>query len=78
MNEKIREILFRNKICPEVNFTDDSSIEVYLEESIDWMEFISNIEEEFDIEIDADEISEKDFCSINTVARMIEKYECDE
>ena len=70
--EKILEILKRVK--PEVDFTNSIDlVDEGILDSIDLVTIISEIEEEYGIEIDPDEIDPDNFQSASAMREMIEK-----
>lgn len=70
--DKILEILKRVK--PEVDFANNSDlVDEGILDSIDIVTIISEIEEEYEIEIDPDEIDPDNFQSASAMLEMIEK-----
>ena len=74
MLEKITELLADQlkvdveKIAPDANLKDDLNVD-----SLDLFEFIMACEEEFDVEIDTDEVS--NFTTLQEVADYLEKLQ---
>ena len=72
MKEKILKIL--SGIRPECDFTQSVDfIEEGMLDSMDIVNLVTEIEDEFDIEIPATDISIKHFNSISNIIKIIEK-----
>ena len=70
--EKLLEILKRVK--PEVDFVDKVDlVDEGILDSIDIVSIISEIETEYSIEIDPDEIDPDNFQSVSAILEMIKK-----
>lgn len=74
MEEKIREIVsdFADDELPLDNEFD--LLENGLINSLGIFSILASIENEFGIEIDGEDISNQNFCSIAAMIRMVEKY----
>ena len=73
MEKKIIDII--KKVKPNINLTKKKVdfIKKNLFDSFDIITIISEIEKEFDIKIDADEIKPKNFNSLKNIKKMIKK-----
>ena len=73
-HETILQIL--KKIKPIVNFEEVNGIldNGYLD-SMEFMSLISELEQSFNVEISADEITAENFDTIETIVEMIERIE---
>ena len=74
MLEKIREIVaeFAYGDLPDDNEFD--LLENGVIDSLGIFSILSGLENEFGIEIDGEDISKQNFCSIAAMARMVTKY----
>ena len=73
MEKKIIDII--KKVKPGINLTKKKVdfIKKSLFDSFDIITIISEIEKEFDIKIDADEIKPKNFNSLKNIEKLIKK-----
>ena len=73
MEKKIINII--KKVKPNINLTKKKVdfIKKNLFDSFDIITIISEIEKEFDIKIDADEITPKNFNSLKNIEKLIKK-----
>ena len=73
MEKKIIDII--KKVKPNINLTKKKVdfIKKNLFDSFDIITIISEIEKEFDIKIDADEIKPKNFNSLKNIEKLIKK-----
>ncbi len=70
--EKIREILV--DIRPEYDFKDDVDfIEDGMLDSFDVLTLVTALEEEFDIQIDGEDIVPENFNSIENIKKLLQK-----
>lgn len=68
--KKIRSILV--DIRPEYDFKEDVDfIETGMLDSFDVITLVTEIEEEFEIQIDGEEIIPENFCSIESIKKLI-------
>lgn len=73
MNEKILSIL--SGLRPEFDFSTSSNfIEDGMLDSFDIVSLVTELEENFGISIDGDEIVPENFASILSIANLIEKH----
>lgn len=73
MREKVITILRKCEISDEVIFLPNYSVSDEFD-SIVIAEIITSIEDEFNIEIDAEDIIPLNFNNIDSIADLIEKY----
>ena len=73
-HKKIEEIMIHLEIIPkDVNVDiDDDLLEKYLVDSFKFIEFIVQIEESFDIEMDEEDVLVEKFNSIRAIANMVD------
>lgn len=70
--EKIRELLVDTR--PEYSFKEDVDfIESGMLDSFDVITLVAELEEEFDVQIDGEDIVPENFCSIEVIKNLIEK-----
>ena len=73
MKEKIKTLLFKvnDNIseCENINL-----INAGLLDSLDMFQLISEIEDEFEIEIDGEDIIPENFRNVDTIVAVVEKY----
>ena len=73
MKQKIIELL--SGIRPECDFTQSVDfIEEGMLDSMDIVNLVTEMEEEFDIDIPATDISIKNFNNINSIIELVEKH----
>ena len=73
MREKILEIL--SGLRPECDFTNSENfIEEGLLDSVDIVALVDSVEEEYGVTIPGTAISAKNFCNLDTIVALIEKY----
>lgn len=74
IHEKIKEIMIQLEIIPEdVNVDiDDDLLAEYLVDSFKFIEFIIQIEESFNIEMDEEDVLVEKFNSIRAIANMVD------
>lgn len=72
MEEKIMNIL--TDICPEVDFeTETEMIDDGILDSFSVIQIVTNLMEEFDIYIDADDIEPENLNSFQAICEMVQK-----
>lgn len=70
--EKIRELLIDTR--PEYDFVEEIDfIEAGMLDSFDVITLVTEIEEEFDIQIDGEDIVPENFASISSIINLITK-----
>lgn len=72
IQEKIVELLkeYKDDVIEDVN---TNLIELGLMDSLMMMNMLACLEDEFDIEIDGDDISKENFCSVAAMAALVER-----
>jgi acyl carrier protein len=76
IKEKLKEILLNiaeNKVEPELIQYDSDIVELKLLNSISFLKLVNQIETEFDIEFEIEELSPESFCTIEQAAQEIQK-----
>lgn len=73
MKDKLIEIL--SDIRPECNFTENVDfIKNGLLDSLDVVTLVDELQEEYGIDIPGSEVTMKNFCSLDAIISLIEKY----
>lgn len=74
MEEKIIKIL--ENVCNKnnVDYRKCNLIESGILESLALMQLLSALEEEYDIEIDIDDVNEENFSTVNNIIKLVKKY----
>lgn len=62
------------RVKPEVDFSNEDLLDSGLLDSLDIVEVIEEIENEFGIEIQADDIDPDHFVSVEAMWNMVQKY----
>lgn len=72
--DKIRKIILG--ICPDVDLDNDVKLVTdKIVDSIDLVEIISDLEDEFDVSIDTEEIVPENFDSVASIWTMIKRLQ---
>lgn len=73
MIDQVYEML--SSIRPEVDFrTKDDFFEDGFRDSMDFVQFITALNNQFDIEIDGLDIVPENFCNIDAIVALLKKY----
>ena len=73
MNEKIKEILVGVKKDTESHLDDAKLVSDGILDSLDIMNLIMELESEFDIEIDPEDVLSDNFESVEAILALVEK-----
>lgn len=73
MEEQIRDIL-SNILDEDFSYSGEDMFEDGILDSIEMMELVTDMEKEFNIEIEAEDIIPENFKTIGTIVEMIYKY----
>lgn len=72
MRERIMEIC--KSVDASIDFNSDALIDDGLVDSVTLIEIISEISDEFDVEIPYEEIIPENFNSLDAIVELVEKY----
>ncbi|MCR4909278.1 MAG: acyl carrier protein [Lachnospiraceae bacterium] len=76
MNDKLREevLAVLTDLCPDVDFEkEEALIDDGIVESFDVIQIVTSLMEQFDIEIDADDIEPENLNSLERIVGMVER-----